>query len=202
MIDCHAHIGEFETEIDEIVSRAKAENVIGVIMVPEYRMNFERNMQLAEKHPHFIFPALGLHPIQGSYSSPEESAACTLDDFEKAREFIRENVDRIVCIGEAGLDFAPKFIRKDTDKSDQIAGLRGQIELAMEFDLPLNLHSRSATPHVFKLLDDYSYYNCLMHAYDGKAKKAAFYAKKGCFFSVPNTAAREGSQMVRVTIGR
>lgn len=39
-----------------------------------------------------------------------------------------------------------------------------------------------------------------MHAYGGKAKKAAFYAKKGCFFSVPNTAAKPDSQMVKVKI--
>ena len=39
-----------------------------------------------------------------------------------------------------------------------------------------------------------------MHAYGGKAKKAAFYAKKGCFFSVPNTAAKPDSQMVKIKI--
>lgn len=34
-----------------------------------------------------------------------------------------------------------------------------------------------------------------MHAYGGKAKRAALYAKKGVYFSVPNTAAKEDSQM-------
>ena len=196
MIDCHAHLGEFEGEMSEMINRAKSENVIGAVMVPEYRKNFERNMALAEKYSDFLFPALGLHPIQGSYGVPEESSACSLEDFEKSRDYIRENHERIVCVGEAGLDFTPKFMRKETDKADQIAALRGQIELAMEFGLPLNLHSRSASPQLFSLLDEYGYYNCLFHAYGGKAKKAAFYAKKGCFFSVPNTAAKEGSQMV------
>ena len=34
-----------------------------------------------------------------------------------------------------------------------------------------------------------------MHAYGGQAKRAALYAKKGVYFSVPNTAAKEDSQM-------
>ena len=37
-----------------------------------------------------------------------------------------------------------------------------------------------------------------MHAYGGKAKRAALYAKKGVFFSVPNTAAKEDSQMLNL----
>merc|ERR1712130_323205 len=195
MIDCHAHLGEFESDIHHVIERAQAAGVCGVVMVPEYASGFERNLRLARQYPDFIFPALGLHPVQGSYAVPEESTACSLAHVSAVEQRIRSNSDVIVYIGECGLDFTPKFIRKDTDKADQIAALRAQIEFAKELRLPLNLHSRSATPQIFALLDEYCYYDCLLHAYGGKAKKAAAYAKLGCFFSVPNTAAKEASQM-------
>ena len=86
-------------------------------------------MKLAEKFPDFLFPALGLHPIQGSYGVPEESSACSPQYFSQAENFIRENSERIVCVGECGLDFTPKFIRKETDKEFQISAFRSQIEL-------------------------------------------------------------------------
>ena len=83
MIDCHAHLGEFEDEIEEVIKQARASNVIGAIMVPEYGKNFERNMKLADKFSDFLFPALGFHPIQGSYAVPEESSACSKKHFDE-----------------------------------------------------------------------------------------------------------------------
>jgi len=127
MIDCHAHLGEFESDIHHVIERAQAAGVCGVVMVPEYASGFERNLRLARQYPDFIFPALGLHPVQGSYAVPEESTACSLAHVSAVEQRIRSNSDVIVCIGECGLDFTPKFIRKDTDKADQIAALRAGI---------------------------------------------------------------------------
>lgn len=164
---------------------------------------------MCNDHPDFLFPALGLHPIQGSYSIPEDSSACSLSEYIKfkvpktfvnyklkcLKNIIEKYTERIVCVGEVGLDFTPKFIRTAEDKELQLAAFRAQIELAKKNSLPLNVHSRSAAPQIFQLLDKYEYYDVLMHAYGGKAKRAALYARKGVYFSVPNTAAKEDSQM-------
>ena len=100
MIDCHAHLGEFEDDIENMISRARAANVIGAVMVPEYPKNFQRNLNLAERYPDFLYPALGLHPIQGSYSVPEESSPCDLELVQDAKDFIRANSERIICVGK------------------------------------------------------------------------------------------------------
>ena len=97
MIDCHAHLGEFHDRIEQVIDDAKAEGVAGVIVVPEYGkskrpwifflclQDFERNMKMCDEHPDFLFPALGLHPIQGSYAVPEESSACSLSEYDQYR---------------------------------------------------------------------------------------------------------------------
>ena len=78
-----------------------------------------------------------------------------------------------------------------------MTALREQIQLAKKYNLPLNLHSRSAAPQIFKLLDEYDYYQALFHAYGGKAKTAVRYAAKGVCFSVPNTGIRVLFQISR-----
>ena len=98
------------------------------------------------------------HPRKGPYGVPEETQAASKRHFDEAVEVLEKYSDRIVCIGECGLDFTPKFVRRDTDKADQLEALREQIKLAKKYNLPLNLHSRSAAPQIFKLLDEFEYY--------------------------------------------
>ena len=58
--------------------------------------------------------------FKGSYAVPEDSSAASLSHFEEAELFLEKHIDEIVCIGETGLDFTPKFIRKENDKADQL----------------------------------------------------------------------------------
>ena len=201
MIDCHAHLGaaQFDQCLSDVIDRAKEAGVRGIIVVPCSFDEFEKTLELSETYPDILAPALGLHPIQGPYGCPEETRAASEAHFDEAVSMIEQYHERIVCIGECGLDFTPKFIRTTTDKSDQLACLRRQIQLAKRFDLPLNLHSRSAAPQIFKLLDEEQYHKCVFHAYGGKAKTAVRYAKEhGVCFSVPGTAAKDGAQMQKL----
>lgn len=50
-----------------------------------------------------------------------------------------------------------------------------QIALSLQFDLPLNVHSRSAGHYVLDCLRDYGARKVVMHAFNGQIK----YAKKG-----------------------
>ena len=43
MIDCHAHLGEFAENMDDVIERAKENGVIGVVMVPEYQSSQGRD---------------------------------------------------------------------------------------------------------------------------------------------------------------
>jgi len=42
-----------------------------------------------------------------------------LQDLDGVEEFIRENHEKLVAIGEVGLDFTPRFISKEEDKDVQ-----------------------------------------------------------------------------------
>jgi TatD DNase family protein len=79
--------------------------------------------------------ALGLHP--GNIISPADTAACFA--------FMREHVKQAVAIGETGLDFWYKWVRKDEEKKREQREVFDQhLALAREFVLPIVIHSRGA----------------------------------------------------------
>jgi TatD DNase family protein len=79
--------------------------------------------------------ALGLHP--GNITSPADTDACLA--------FMRENIKEAIAIGETGLDFWYKWVRKDDEKKrEQREVFDRHLALAKEFDLPVVIHSRGA----------------------------------------------------------
>lgn len=66
MIDTHCHLvdNKFKSDIDEVVERAKASSVKHAVVCPEYASQFEAVLILKDRHPDFVLPAIGVHPIQ------------------------------------------------------------------------------------------------------------------------------------------
>ena len=101
---------------------------------------------------------------------------------------IRESAQRLVGIGEVGLDYW--VCRDDARRDAQRAAFRQMIGVAEELDLPLNVHSRSAGHHVIDLLLAEGARRVLMHAFDGKAGHALRGAEAGFLFSIPPSVVR------------
>ncbi|NWX85785.1 TATD3 deoxyribonuclease, partial [Nothoprocta ornata] len=140
------------------------------------------------RFPGFVLPCLGLHPIQDV--SPEERRSVTLQDLHAALPLIERYEDRLVAIGEVGLDFAPRYASTDEQKEEQRQVLIQQIQLAKRLDLPLNVHSYSAGRPTIRLLQEQGAGNVLLHAFDGKPSVAMEGVKSGYFFSIPPSVIR------------
>lgn len=80
---------------------------------------------------HEVYGTVGIHPHNADSAKKE--------DFEQIERFIAEN-DRIVAVGECGLDFDRMFSKRD----NQIRCLEKHIVLAERLDKPLFLHERAA----------------------------------------------------------
>ncbi|CAH3111560.1 unnamed protein product [Porites lobata] len=187
-IDCHAHISakEFQKDIDAVIQAAKVAGVRVIVGVTEFKAEFSGMLDLHKRYPDFIAPCLGVHPVQSL--TPDRSA--TLQDLEGVEEFIRKNHEELVAIGEVGLDFTPRFIQKEEDKEIQREVFSKQIKLALELDLPLNVHSRSAGRHVIEMLQQHGAKNVLLHAFDGKPSNALKGVEAGYYFSIPPSIVR------------
>ena len=96
------------------------------------------NLKLAESHPE-LFAAAGLYP-----------ANLDLEEAERIGALIEKNVEKLVAIGEVGLDYW--VVKEEEGRELQREIFRTFIDLSLETDLPLNIHSRSAGKIVIQML--------------------------------------------------
>ncbi|XP_078672539.1 deoxyribonuclease TATDN3-like isoform X1 [Branchiostoma floridae x Branchiostoma belcheri] len=184
-IDCHCHISaeEFDEDLDEVITRAKEAGISAIVAVAEFPSEAPRILSLSEKYKDFIFPCLGVHPVQAE--PPDSQRSVTLEDLGQVEPVIGDNVEKLVGIGEVGLDFTPFNVKGDSDKDVQRQVFARQIDLAKKHDLPVNVHSRSAGRPVIQLLKEQGATKVLLHAFDGKVSVALQGVQSGYFFSVP-----------------
>jgi TatD DNase family protein len=178
IIDTHTHLcdSSFDVDRDDVLSRAKDAGVSTVITVSEDLADARRNLELAAKYSQ-LKPAAGLYPTN-----------LDLDAADAMIQFIRREREKLVAVGEVGLDYWA--VKEDSDKEVQREIFKRFIHLSLELDLPLNVHSRSAGRHVIAMLLEHGARKVQMHAFDGKASAALPAVEAQFFFSVPPSIVR------------
>jgi len=179
LTDTHAHLADttFEADLPAVLERARDAGVGTIVAVGESRADAERNLELSERLGPMVRAAAGLFPTR-----LERSEAVDLE------RWIRRHSDRLVAIGEVGLDHWK--VQDPSDRKIQREFFIRFIDLAGELDLPLNVHSRSAGEATIELLLERGASRVQMHAFDGRAARAQAGVEAGFFFSVPPSVVR------------
>jgi TatD DNase family protein len=179
LYDTHAHLcdSSFDHDLPEVLDRARDAGVAAIVAVGETLGEARRNLELSTSYPDLIFPAAGLFPT-----------ILDLDQAQQLADLIRRERRHLVGIGEVGLDHWKVESEEDRDLQREIFALF--IDLSLELDLPLNVHSRSAGRKTIELLLERGAKKVQLHAFDGKAAKALPGVEAGFYFSVPPSVAR------------
>ena len=174
---CHLDFPDFEGEIGDIVTRARAAGVARMVTICTRLKNEPRVRAIAEAHE-TVFYAAGTHPM----SAAEEPLA-TLDQLlEIARH------PKCVGIGETGLDY---HYTADSAARQQDS-LRIHIAAARETGLPLIIHARDADEDMARILtEEYrsGAYSCVMHCFSSSAALARAALDLGFYLSASGIAA-------------
>lgn len=178
IFDTHAHLcdGSFDGDLEEVLNRAAETGVCAVVAVSEDLSDARKNLKLSEIDS-MIHPAAGLYPANLDQRQAEEMVA-----------WIRKNRARLWAIGEVGLDFWVAKAPEDRELQADIFSMF--VDLSLELDLPLNVHSRSAGRHVIDILLSRGAKRVQLHAFDGKFGTALAAVKAGFFFSIPPSVVR------------
>lgn len=128
-----------------------------------------------EKKSKNIFCSIGIHPC--------ETYKITTSDWNEFKDLVANNINNISCLGEIGLDYH----YSDTNKQIQHKFFKLQIELAIEYNLPIMLHIRDAHSDVIKILESYKNRPLtIIHCYTGSTiSELNSYIKMKCFISIP-----------------
>ncbi len=179
LTDCHAHMCDagFANDLDDVLARAADAGVERVVAVGETLADAERNLELAAAFPGVLLPTAGLYPTHLDLAAAERVA-----------DLIRAERERLVAIGEVGLDRWKVRDERGLAVQSEIFALF--VALSVELDLPLNVHSRSAGHHAIDFLREHGARRVQLHAFDGRAARAEPALEAGWFFSVPPSVVR------------
>ncbi|XP_074540875.1 putative deoxyribonuclease tatdn3 isoform X2 [Halichoeres trimaculatus] len=189
-VDCHCHISaqEFEEDLEDVIQRTKEAGVKTLVAVTEGVGEFERVLQLQERYPDLVAPCFGVHPLQ--VDGGLEQRSVKPQDLDAAVLHFYEHSERIVAVGEIGLDFTPWCAPSQQDKDDQLDVFIKQLSIAQELQLPVNVHSRSAAKVTISTMRKQGISRALLHNFAGKPSVALEGVKAGYLFSFPPAVCR------------
>ncbi|MGI2258030.1 TatD family hydrolase [Shewanella sp. GXUN23E] len=174
LIDTHAHLDfpEFDTDRQPLLAQMRQAGIGGAIIPAADPACWPRVREVARQTGcHY---ALGVHPW---WVTPEHCA----HHLQQLAEMLSEQKDdpRLVAIGETGLDSL-----KGPTLDVQLASLRGHIELAIQYDLPLILHCVKAQRPLLELLAQYPGCRGVIHGFGGSLETARQFAGLGFLIGI------------------
>jgi TatD DNase family protein len=184
LVDIHAHLDheKFSGKLDKVMERCKKKNCY-VITSGVNKSTNRKALEISEKYDN-IYCSLGLYPIDAlkkEMETGEFPRHIENLDVDEELKFISKNKNKIVSIGECGLDF--HWDREH--KEEQIKNFEKVIELAEKIKKPLVVHSRKAELEAIEILQTSKLKNIIMHCFSGKLKHVKKAKDLGYFFSIP-----------------
>ena len=136
---CHLDFKDFESDRNEVIKRSKEEGVDLIVNVGSSLQGTKASIEISEEND-FIYAAAGIHP--------HEADSVTEKDLEEFRKFLDR--DKVVAIGEIGLDYFKNISSRDNQKKL----VKILLKEAKERDLPIVIHNRDAHEDISAILKD------------------------------------------------
>ncbi|MDL5364267.1 TatD family hydrolase [Xanthomonas sp. NCPPB 2654] len=157
LIDIGANLthDSFDRDRDAVLQRARDAGVTQMVVTGASREHSPLALQLAQRHPGFLYATAGVHP----HHALEYTAEC---DAEMRALHAHPQV---VAVGECGLD----YFRDLAPRPAQHRAFERQLQLAAETGKPLFLHQRDA----------HADFLALMRQFDGKLGPAVVHCFTG-----------------------
>jgi len=172
LIDSHAHLEEL-ADLASAIERAKERGVVAIVADGSDYQSNNQVLEIAEKYGHFVYPAIGFHP---------GSLAESVSSLERNLQFIEDNMEKVVALGEVGLDYHKELI-KLSGKDLQKEVFASILVLARRYNKPVIVHSRYAWRDSFTLVKEAEVEKAVFHWYTGPINVLKDILSQGYFVS-------------------
>ena len=188
IIDTHTHLylNEFSADIDEVMKRAGDEGVKRFYLPSIDSTETENIFALEKKYPGQCFAMMGLHPCSVKENYKEE--------LDMVYHWLQKR--KFAAIGEIGLD----LYWDKTFIDQQYESFHRQIEWALQFDLPVVLHTREAMQQSIDVIKQYAGKNLhgIFHCFSGTLQNALDIIGTGFYLGIGGVITYKNSGLAEV----
>jgi TatD DNase family protein len=190
-VDTHTHLylDEFDEDRQKVIAKALQKGVEYLLLPNIDSSTVDAMLHLCDDNPGHCYPMMGLHP--GSVKENYE------DEMKVVEEWLSKR--RFYGIGEIGMD-----LYWDTSFAvQQQEVLKRQINLALDYDLPVVLHTRRAIDQVIDLIREYTGKGIkgVFHCFTGTPDQAGMITSMGFFLGIGGVVTFKNSTLTDVVRG-
>ena len=187
-IDTHSHIylEQFRADGPAMLERAAAAGIHTILMPAIDSSTHEAMLQMEQSTINNCTSMIGLHPCSVAENYEQELAI--VEQYLVKRKF--------VAIGETGLDFHWDTTYKDS----QYAAFERQIEWAIEYQLPIVIHSRKSTSECIEVVKRYKSRGLtgVFHCFSGSFELAKRIIECGFYLGIGGVLTFKNAGLVEV----
>lgn len=172
IFETHAHYDDeaFDSDRSQLLENLPNYGIFRMVNASADLISSRKSVELSRQYP-YIYAAVGVHPENLSENEK-------FDFIDELKGIALDN-EKVVAIGEIGLDYHYRVDNKDAQK---IAFLK-QIELANELNLPVVIHDRDAHGDTLEILEK----TCpkgVVHCFSGSVEMAKKITDLGMYLGV------------------
>ena len=164
LVDSHSHLflEEFAEDLPQVIKRAQDAGVTHIFMPNIDSTTIEPLLSVCASYKGLCFPMIGLHPTSVNESYKQE-LDIVFQQLTAPNDF--------VAIGEIGLD----LYWDKTFLKEQLVAFEQQVEWALEYHMPIVIHTREAFEYIYKVLEPYkrSALTGIFHSFTGTEEEAS-----------------------------
>ncbi|WP_071145594.1 TatD family hydrolase [Bacteroides ihuae] len=172
MIDSHSHLflEEFLVDLPQVIERARIAGISHILMPNIDSTTIESMLATCDMYKGYCFPMIGLHPTSVG------------ERYEQELNVVIENLNMhssFIAIGEIGID----LYWDKTYLEQQLVVFERQVQLALEYHLPIVIHCREAFDYIYNVLSKYknSALTGVFHSFMGTIEEAELIMELGNF---------------------
>jgi len=186
LIDTHCHLTfeQLADDVEAVVVRSKAAGIVGWLTVGTDPQQNRKAIELADQFEN-MYAAVGIHP--------HDAKDLTADTLTELKELAQS--EKVVAIGETGLDFHYNFSKQP----DQKRAFAAQLTIAKELNLPVIIHCREAFDQTMEILAQHGrgLRAVVFHCFSGSAEQAKIVLDYGFYISFTGVVTFKNAELTR-----
>lgn len=184
---CHLDFDFFEGRVTHLLQACERAGIESLVVPSVARRNWSTCLALSDAYKQ-VHCALGLHP----YFMREHNE----QDLSELEHLLRTQRERIVALGETGLDDTCELFDRQCDFFE------AHLKLAEIFELPVIMHMRRNHGQGLKRVKKFNLVGGVVHAFSGSLEDARAWIDQGMMIGVGGVITFDRAEKTRNTIAQ